>query len=86
MCLAWGIGRPTAHFPVNLFVTAIADGTMARDTPAKVQERLQQIIRKVPKEQNTSVEVCEGVTIDLKMRVFVVNSEDAKRKRKQSTD
>jgi len=78
MCLAWGIGRPTAHFPVNLFVTAIADGTMARDTPAKVQERLQQIIRKVPKEQNTSVEVCEGVTIDLKMRVFVVNSEDAK--------
>ena len=32
---------------VNLFVTAIADGDMARDTPAKVQERLSQIVRKV---------------------------------------
>jgi hypothetical protein len=37
-----------------------------------------QIVRKVPKEQNTSVEVVDGKTIDLKMRVFVVNSEDAK--------
>ena len=27
----------------------------------------------VPKEQNTNVEVAEGLTIDLKMRVFVVN-------------
>ena len=63
---------------MNLFVTAIADGEMAKDTPVKVQERLSQIVRKVPKEQNTSVEVAEGATIDLKMRVFVVNSEDAK--------
>jgi len=77
MDLMWE-GRLTAHFPVNLFVTAIADGEMARDTPPKVQERLAQIVRKVPKEQNTSVEVSEGCTIDLKMRVFVVNSEDAK--------
>ena len=40
--------------------------------------RLNQIVRKVPKEQNTSVEVGDGKSIELKMRVFVVNSEDAK--------
>ena len=49
--------RLTAHFAVNLFVTAIADGELAQDTPPKVLERLSQIVRKVPKEQNTSVEV-----------------------------
>ena len=70
--------RLSAHFGVNLFVTAIADGMVAADTPLKVQERLSQIVRKVPKEQNTSVEVRGDGTIDLKMRVFVVNSEDAK--------
>ena len=71
-------GKATAHFPVNLFVTAIADGSIESDTPQKIRERLGQIVRKVPKEQNTNVEVCDGGTIDLKMRVFVVNSEDAK--------
>eukprot|EP00960_Hanusia_phi_P069207 767028-Hanusia_phi.AAC.3 len=70
--------KATAHFPVNLFVTAIADGSIESDTPQKIRERLAQIVRKVPKEQNTNVEVCDGGTIDLKMRVFVVNSEDAK--------
>jgi hypothetical protein len=60
-------GRLTAHFPVNLFVTAIADGQIAQDTPAKIAERLSQIVRKVPKEQNTSVEVLEGNTVDLKV-------------------
>ena len=49
--------RLTAHFAVNLFVTAIADGALAHDTPPKVVDRLRQIVRKVPKEQNTSVEV-----------------------------
>ena len=44
----------------------------------RAQQALVLRARKVPKEQNTSVEVCEGNTIDLKMRVFVVNSEDAK--------
>jgi hypothetical protein len=60
-------GRLTAHFPVNLFVTAIADGQIAQDTPLKIAERLSQIVRKVPKEQNTSVEVLEGNTVDLKV-------------------
>jgi hypothetical protein len=55
---AQGHSRLTAHFAVNLFVTAIADGDLAHDTPPKVQERLNMIVRKVPKEQNTSVEVC----------------------------
>jgi hypothetical protein len=68
----------SAFFPVSLFVTAIADGELANDVSHKSRDRLAQIIRKVPKEQNTSVEVAEGHTIDLKMRVFVVNSEDAK--------
>lgn len=53
----WESSRLTAHFPVNLFVTAIADGHMACDTQPKVQDRLAHIVRKVPKEQNTCVEV-----------------------------
>ena len=69
----------TAYFPVNLFVTAIADGQIASDTPNKVAERLGLIVRKVPKEQNTSVEIADAAgTVPLQMRVFVVNSEDAK--------
>jgi hypothetical protein len=47
----------TAHFPVNLFVTAVADGLMAGDTKHKEQDRLGHIVSKVPKEQNTCVEV-----------------------------
>lgn len=71
--------RLSAYFPVNLFVTAIADGQIASDTPQKVAERLSLIVRKVPKEQNTSVEISDGAgTVPLQMRVFVVNSEDAK--------
>lgn len=35
------------------------------------------IVSKIPKEQNTTVELAEG-TLELKMRVFVSNSEDAK--------
>lgn len=73
-----GAENLTAHFPVNLFITAIADGVIAKDTPPKAADRLSQIVKKVPKEQNTSVDVMDGKTIDLKMRVFVVNSEDAK--------
>jgi hypothetical protein len=64
-------------FPVALFVTAIADGAVTRDTPQKAKERLSLIVSKIPKEQNTSVELKEG-TLDLKMRVFVAGSEDAK--------
>jgi len=71
--------RLSAYFPVSLFVTAIADGQITSDAPPKVAERLSLIVRKVPKEQNTSVEISDGTgTVPLQMRVFVVNSEDAK--------
>jgi len=71
--------RLSAYFPVSLFVTAIADGQITSDTNQKVAERLSLIVRKVPKEQNTSVEISDGTgTVPLQMRVFVVNSEDAK--------
>jgi hypothetical protein len=49
--------RMTAHFPVNLFVTAVADGLMEGGTKHKEQDRLGHIVSKVPKEQNTCVEV-----------------------------
>lgn len=69
----------SAYFPVSLFVTAIAEGEISSDTPNKVAERLSLIVRKVPKEQNTSVDMGEGIgSVPLQMRVFVVNSEDAK--------
>ena len=69
----------TAYFPVNLFVTAIADGQIAGDTAPKMAERLGLIVRKIPKEQNTSVEIADGGgSVPLQLRVFVVNSEDAK--------
>ena len=65
-------------FPSRFLLLRLQMGELANDVSHKSRDRLVQIIRKVPKEQNTSVEVAEGHTIDLKMRVFVVNSEDAK--------
>mmetsp|Transcript_39232 Transcript_39232/g.123746 ORF Transcript_39232/g.123746 Transcript_39232/m.123746 type:complete len:412 (-) Transcript_39232:86-1321(-) len=68
----------SAFFPVNLFVTAIGDGVLAKDITAKARERLETVLSKIPKEQHTCVEIQgEGIT-DIKMRVFVANSEDAK--------
>ena len=67
----------TAFFPVSLFITAIGQGKLARDISSKLRDRLEQVLSKIPKEQDTCVEV-EGDVIDLKMRVFVSNSEDAK--------
>ena len=40
-------------------------------------KRLGQVLSKIPKEQHTCVEV-QGEVIDIKMRIFVTNSEDAK--------
>ena len=35
------------HVQVNLFVSAVGDGTLARDTPPKALQRLDQILKKV---------------------------------------
>ena len=40
-------------------------------------KRPEQVLCKIPKEQHTCVEV-QGEVIDIKMRIFVTNSEDAK--------
>ena len=42
------------------------------------QDRLEQVLSKVPKEQHTCVDVPGEGVMDIKMRVFVTNSEDAK--------
>ena len=68
----------TAFFPVSLFITAIGDGTLARDIPSKLKDRLVQVLSKIPKEQHTCVEVQGEGVVDIKLRVFVTNSEDAK--------
>jgi hypothetical protein len=38
----------TAFFPVSLFVTAIGDGFLARDISAKLRDRLEQVLSKIP--------------------------------------
>ena len=55
---AAGGGCPAGHFLVNLFVTAIGEGEVLCDAPdKKAYERLGHVVSKVPKEQNTTVEV-----------------------------
>eukprot|EP00960_Hanusia_phi_P051457 760816-Hanusia_phi.AAC.3 len=68
----------SAFFPVNLFVTAIGDGALAKDISPKARERLEMVLSKIPKEQHTCVEIQGEGVADIKMRVFVANSEDAK--------
>ena len=45
---------------------------------SRAQDRLEQVLSKVPKEQHTCVDVPGEGVMDIKMRVFVTNSEDAK--------
>lgn len=71
-------GGCDAHFIVHLFVTAIADGKMAQDSMVpKTWDVLQQVITKVSKEQNTSITL-HGTSMEIKMRVFVCNSVEAR--------
>ena len=49
----------------------------AKPVSAVNAKRLGQVLSKIPKEQHTCVEV-QGEVIDIKMRIFVSNSEDAK--------
>eukprot|EP00292_Cryptomonas_paramecium_P006936 CAMPEP_0113676654 /NCGR_PEP_ID=MMETSP0038_2-20120614/8771_1 /TAXON_ID=2898 /ORGANISM="Cryptomonas paramecium" /LENGTH=469 /DNA_ID=CAMNT_0000593723 /DNA_START=232 /DNA_END=1641 /DNA_ORIENTATION=+ /assembly_acc=CAM_ASM_000170 len=65
------------YFPVSLYITAVGDGPLAAGLSDKARERLEAILTKIPKEQQTTVE-CGGETAQLKLRVFVANSEDAK--------
>jgi len=69
--------QSSSYFPVTLYITAVGDGSLAGDISDKARERLESILTKIPKEQQTSIE-CGGGLVPLKLRVFVANSEDAK--------
>eukprot|EP00291_Cryptomonas_curvata_P015568 CAMPEP_0172151076 /NCGR_PEP_ID=MMETSP1050-20130122/16_1 /TAXON_ID=233186 /ORGANISM="Cryptomonas curvata, Strain CCAP979/52" /LENGTH=465 /DNA_ID=CAMNT_0012819117 /DNA_START=749 /DNA_END=2146 /DNA_ORIENTATION=- len=69
--------QSSSYFPVTLYITAVGDGSLAADISDKARERLESILTKIPKEQQTSIE-CGGGLVPLKLRVFVANSEDAK--------
>lgn len=70
--------RAEQHFPVSLTVIAIGDGIPVKNTQPKLLNRLNQLIKKVPKEHNCTVELPEDGLQPLKLRLFVTNSEDAK--------
>ena len=55
-------------------MTAIADGKILSDSPPKVNAVLEQVRKKVSKEQNTVVQVCNEGAVDLKMRVRKLSS------------
>ena len=71
-------GGSVGLFAVHLLVTAIAEGKILSDLTPKVLAVLEQVRRKVSKEQNTVVHVAHEGPVDLKMRVFVANSVEAK--------
>ena len=79
----------SAFFPVALFVAVVGDGVLDPNTPPRVLERLQQASSKVPKEQIIRIPLRDkiggkgdkgkdGKEVEVKLRVFVANSEDAK--------
>ena len=81
----------SAFFPVALFVAVVGEGVLDPSTPSRVLERLQQASSKVPKEQiiriplrdkvagkGASEKSKESKEVEVKLRVFVANSEDAK--------
>lgn len=66
------------HFPVSLMVIAIGDGELLPCEDHKTLHRLQQVMSKVPKEHHLTVDLPNVPCLALRMRLFVVNSEDAK--------
>jgi len=77
----------SAYFPVALFVAVVGEGALDSNTPPRVLERLQQACSKVPKEQIIRIVLRdkagggkgkERKEVEVKLRVFVANSEDAK--------
>jgi len=79
-----------AYFPVGLFVAAVGEGVLDASTPNRVLERLQHASLKVPKEQIIRISLQKDSKAEpkkhkdlvedeeIKLRVFVSNSEDAK--------
>jgi hypothetical protein len=59
--------QSSSYFPVTLYITAVGDGSLAADIPDKARERLESILTKIPKEQQTSIE-CGGGLVPLKLR------------------
>lgn len=77
----------SAYFPVALFVAVVGEGALDSNTPPRVLERLQQACSKVPKEQIIRMLLRDKAgggkgkerrEVEVKLRVFVANSEDAK--------
>jgi len=66
------------HLPVQLFVAAVGDGEITSTTPAKTREVLEQVIKKVSKEQNTVVNVKGEGPLHIQLRVFASSSVEAK--------
>merc|ERR1711871_738943 len=72
-----------AVFHVYLYACIIGNGEVDQDCPSRTKKRLLDARVKVPKEQKTVLNVCspDGTDtehIDVKLRVFVVKSEDGK--------
>ena len=59
--------QSSSYFPVTLYITAVGDGVLAKDVSDKARERLESILSKIPKEQQTSIE-CGGGLVPLKLR------------------
>ncbi len=59
--------QSSSYFPVTLYITAVGDGSLAADLSDKARERLESILTKIPKEQQTSIE-CGGGLVPLKLR------------------
>mmetsp|Transcript_88604 Transcript_88604/g.235822 ORF Transcript_88604/g.235822 Transcript_88604/m.235822 type:complete len:469 (+) Transcript_88604:155-1561(+) len=66
------------YFPVSLYITAVGDGPLAAGLSDKARERLEAILTKIPKEQQTTVE-CGGETAQLKLRGGIVSGNDEHR-------
>lgn len=59
--------QTSSYFPVMLYITAVGDGSLAKDISEKSRERLSSILSKIPKEQQTSID-CGGGLVPLKLR------------------
>uniref|UniRef100_A0A7S0I0P0 Uncharacterized protein n=1 Tax=Hanusia phi TaxID=3032 RepID=A0A7S0I0P0_9CRYP len=66
------------YLPVQLFVAAVGDGEVNQDTPPKTREILDQVVKKVSKEQNTVVNVKGEGALHIQLRVFAASSVEAK--------
>lgn len=65
-------------FPVPLLVAAIGDGKLVAGIPQKSLDILEQIIKKVSREQNVIVTVFNEGNVNIHLRVFASNSQEAR--------